>query len=128
MSLLAMNNLTLRNFITKNVWLALVCMIGGLILACSLFCVHSLARKVPTNYYLMLAFTFCEAYIVSFVCAVITDKQVVVAAAFMTAALVVAITIYAMTTSEDFTYWGGLVSAMTGCFMMFGIFCFWMGP
>ena len=66
-----------RRFFVTQYWLAIVCGVIGLMLACTLFCVRSIARKVPLNYYLMLGFTACEAYTVAFICAVIGDREVV---------------------------------------------------
>ncbi len=34
----------------------------------AIYCYPSNAKKVPTNYILLLVFTLCESYIVSFAC------------------------------------------------------------
>ena len=128
MTLLPLFSPAIRAFFLTQVWLALVCGIGGIILSCTLFCVQSLARKVPTNYYLMLAFTFCEAYMVAFVCAVVGDAKLVVAAAFMTAGIVVGLTVYALTTKQDFTVCGGMLFVVGAAFLMFSIFSVFFGP
>lgn len=112
----------------NNFGLAIFAGIVGIILSCVLFCVPSVARKVPINYYLMLAFTVCEAYMVAFCCAAVNDAQTVLAAIFMTAAIVVALTIYAMTTKKDFTICGGMIFVVSACFLIFGLFSWILGP
>ena len=67
-----------RIAVLKVPWIALMCAVGGLVISCSLFCVQSLSRKVPTNYILMLAFTACEAYMVMFMCAAVNDGLIVI--------------------------------------------------
>jgi FtsH-binding integral membrane protein len=66
-----------RLWIVAQPGLALMCAVFGVALSCGLFCIESLARKVPTNYILMLLFTFCEAYTVTFVCAMVNDGLIV---------------------------------------------------
>ena len=46
----------------------------------------------------MFAFTFCEAYRVAFSWAIVNVGQIVLVAALMTAAMVISLTLYAMTT------------------------------
>ena len=76
----------------------------------------------------MIAFTLCEAYTVAFSCAAVNDAKTVLSAAFMTAGIVVALTIYAMTTKTDFTVCGGMMFVIFGAFILFGIFSFVFGP
>lgn len=117
-----------REFIISNFWLVFLMAICGIVLSCVLVCVQSLARQVPTNYYLMFAFTFCEAYTVMFVCAVVNDMQTVLAAAFMTAGLVLGLTYYALTTKHDFTTCGGMLYAIGASFIMFSLLSIFFGP
>ena len=63
----------------------------------------SIARTVPTNYILLMVFTVLEAYTVAFVCATVKDSMIVLTAAVMTAAVVLALTLYAVFTPTDFT-------------------------
>lgn len=112
----------------ENWWLALVLGIIAIMISCAMFCVHSLARKVPTNYILMGAFTFCEAYLVAFSCAAVNDRDTVIMAIFMTASIVVALSAYAVVAKTDFTAWGGLLFILGATFIMFGVFSFIFGP
>ena len=102
--------------------------ITSLIIACCMFCVHSLARTVPTNYILMTIFTICEAYLVSYVCAAVNNPKIVLAAAFMTTAIVLALTLYACVTKTDFTVMGGLAFVLGAIFLILGLFSYFFGP
>jgi FtsH-binding integral membrane protein len=68
-----------------------------------------------------------EAYVVATICSAY-DGRTVLAAAFMTAGVVIALTIYACTTKTDFTVCGGLMWVLGSCFLMFGLFSFTFGP
>jgi FtsH-binding integral membrane protein len=76
----------------------------------------------------MFIFTFCESYVVAYCCAAVRDPKLVLSAAFMTAGIVVALTLYAMTTKRDFTVMGGMMFVIGAAFIMFGLFGFLFGP
>lgn len=99
-------------------WLALI---GTLILSICIFCFRSLARKVPTNYILLVSFTLCEAYLVSAICGM-TNPRIVIMAAAMTCGVVSALTIYACTTKTDFTIFGSMMFVISFVMILFGIF------
>ena len=71
-----------------------------------------MARKVPNNYIALFLFTICQSYYVSAICSSVyvqyggNGGQLVLASAFLTLAVTIAITIYAFTTSSDFTMMG----------------------
>ena len=87
--------------------------LGGLLLGmaiaieCTLICCRHVARTTPVNYILLFAFTVCEAFMFSVLCARFPAANVLTAAG-MTAAVVVSLTVYAFKTSTDFTIVGGL--------------------
>lgn len=116
-----------QHFFVSQMWLVIVCAVVSLVLACVIVCATNLARKVPTNYILLLAFTICEAYLVAFACAIVGDGKVVLAAAFLTAAVVVALTLYAVFTKTDFTACGGIITVLGASFFVVGIFAFAFG-
>jgi hypothetical protein len=95
-----------------------------IVIAIMLFCCVGFARQVPMNYVLLLIFTICEAYLVSYCCAT-TSPKIVLMAAILTLAITVSLTIYAMTTKIDFSYMGGMmfvfgfVLLFSGMFMLF---------
>ena len=70
-----------------------------------LICCPSNARKVPMNYILLAVFTLLESFAFSFICSGY-DASSCIAAAAMTAAVTVALTLYAACTKKDFTVCG----------------------
>jgi FtsH-binding integral membrane protein len=84
-------------------------------------------RKVPLNYILLLIFTFCEAYTVAFCCAAVGDPKIVIASAFMTSGIVIALTLYAVFTKTDFTTCGGVLTVACAVFILVGLFSFVLG-
>ena len=95
-------------FVHENMWLFYVCMVVSIILMYVLIYVRTASRKVPLNYILLSLFTLCESYMVSCITAYYDPTSVFIAAV-LTAAIVVALTIYACTTKTDFTVCGGLL-------------------
>ena len=93
-----------------------------------LVCVSDLARKVPTNYILLVTFTLLEAYMVASCCALVTEPLLVLAAAGMTAVIVVGLTGYAYFTKTDFTPLGGSMTVVLFSLMAFGFVCIFFGP
>ena len=57
---------------------------------------------MPINYVLLLVFTLCESYIVACCCAAYSP-EIVLTAAVMTAAMVIALTLFAVSGIADFT-------------------------
>lgn len=86
-----------------------------------LACCKSVARSVPVNYILLFTFTLCESYMLMVCCALVKDTQIVLCAAALTAAVTVALTIYAFTTKTDFTWCGGLLFAGVCILIVTGI-------
>ena len=80
-------------------------------------CFRETARKFPTNYILLLSFTLSMSFYCLIFCAFF-DPQDVIAAAILTIAATLGLTVYAIKTKDDFTYLGGLLF----CFMFLSIF------
>ena len=127
-SILPIISMGVRIFLLKHFWLALVASVLALVISCVLSCVPSVARSVPTNYILLFTFTILEAYAVAFTCATVKDSMVVLAAAMMTAAVVIGLTLYAVFTPTDFTKCGGAMTVIGCAFMVFSLFSFLFGP
>lgn len=99
--------------------------IGQIFTSCALICCRSLSRTVPINYILLGIFTLCESYMVAFIAAHYAP-HVVVAAAFSTAGVTAAISVYAWTTKNDYTICGPmfLVFMFTACIVSLWILIF----
>ena len=89
-------------------------------------CYKKIAKKVPTNYIFLFMFTLSESYLVSLI-ASFYDPYIVLAAAVMTLGIVVALTIYAVTTKKDFTMMGGTLFIMLMALMLMGMLMFLVG-
>ena len=77
-------------------------------------------KKVPVNYILLGIFTVSTGILVSLAC-VRTDPKIVLEAACLTFAVTFAITLYAMTTTTDFTIYGPILHIFGMVFVTAGI-------
>lgn len=107
---LAMFSTKYYSFMQSSAGIAflILAIIFSFVISIMLSCCKSMARNVPTNYILLTIFTFCEGYIISYSCAAV-DKKIVFMAAVMTLGITFALTLYAMTTKTDFTFYGGIL-------------------
>lgn len=95
-------------FLYNNIWILVLCAIGSIVTCISLVCYRANARVAPRNYILLSIFTLCEAILFSHITGIAPPENVIIAAV-LTAAMVIALTIYAINTEEDFTICGGML-------------------
>lgn len=119
MILLTMASESFYTFQKNNTAVLLLCVVFSLVSIICLACFKSLSRNVPTNYILLGIFTFCEAYIVSFICGQYNGRFVFMAG-LMTITVVTGLTIYACTTEKDFTVYYAVLLVISLVFMVFG--------
>jgi FtsH-binding integral membrane protein len=100
-------------------WIA---MVGSICIAIPLICFKRVAKKVPTNYILLISWTICESYMVGTLCAFVNSPQTVIIAGLMTTLVTVALTIYACTTKTDFTFCMGFLWAFSMLMICWGLF------
>jgi len=108
-------NTAFGDFQMRNTWLLITSVIFALVISLVMVCCHNVARKVPTNYILLFAFTLCEGYGISAICKAYSLKgqtDLVLIALGLTAGMTFALTLYAMTTKSDITTWGGTLFAL----------------
>ena len=82
---------------------------------------------MPLNYILLLIFTLAEAYLVGMACSYYTPFAVITSAAG-TALITLSLTVYAMTTSTDFTMMRGIIWVLSMTLTMFVLFTFLIYP
>jgi len=90
-------------------------------------CCTDMARKVPTNYYLLGLFTLCQSFMVGYITSFYEPPSVLLAAS-LTLTLTLTLTIYACTTKTDYTVCGALLWILAwGLFMVtiFAALFFW---
>jgi FtsH-binding integral membrane protein len=97
-----MNVESVKGFVQTSPGFLGINSIGALIL---LFTLMAKRHEHPTNMYLLLAFTLFEA---STVGTVVTfyDKQIVLEAFILTAAVFVGLTVYTLQSKRDYSTWG----------------------
>lgn len=97
-----------------------ICIVVLFITEIAIFCCKKVARqvwikfrlKVPNNYIAMTLFTFCMSVMVSGICGIVYNAlqedgaYIVLAAALLTMAVTLSLTLYACTTKTDFTMMG----------------------
>lgn len=117
-------------FQVENMWFFYLTLIVAFVIQIYMFCCGG-GRQPPSNYICLAVFTFCEAYLVSFISS-ITGKQsgnsVVMLAGVYTLgnlddilAIVVALTLYACYTESDFTTSYGIMIVLLVCLVTLGI-------
>jgi FtsH-binding integral membrane protein len=114
-----------NSFFRHNIVLFWICLVLAIAILIPLVCFQSIARKTPTNYILLGAFTFCEVYMIATCCSFYNPK-VVIAAVSLTAAISIGLTIYACTTKTDFTWMGGLLFVSVILLICLGLFCLFL--
>ena len=96
----------IKNFITSNQFLlnlSFLIQIGLIVVifvnAC---CGNNLFRKSPTNYIILFTYTISLSYMVSYICAFLSQK-IVLLAITLTMIITLVLTVYALKTKRDFT-------------------------
>lgn len=101
-----------KRFMAENPWIFIVSLIINITVCYALICCESNSRTVPRNYVLLGIFTFTEGLFVSAITSLYEPELIIIAFA-ITSAMVIGLTIYAVTTSEDFTVCGGFLFAFS---------------
>lgn len=127
----SMYSTAFSNFQATYYWIMYILMVLVIVTEIAILCSKA-GRRPPTNYLLLLVFTLCESYMISFICAIVSNEQgksIVLMAAIMTLGIVFATTAYAMITRDDFTVKWGLISVVLMSMLMLAIFgIFWPTP
>jgi len=99
----------IKGFVHENPWMLLLAFVMSLGL---LMALHIKRRESPVNLILLAAFTVVEAFTVGVIVS-FYDVSVVLQAFFLTASVVVGLTLFTFQTRKDFSGWGaGLMSGL----------------
>jgi len=112
-----------KKWMADHYYLHYVSMGLGIALMIVLMCFKKIARKVPVNYFLLLAFTLVWSYMV----AGYTMKfppEIVLCAASTTFVMTVGLTIVALFMKKDITKFGGALGAASLCLIPLILFSF----
>lgn len=94
--------------------------IGTFVIMIALVCCESVSRKFPLNMILLFVFTVFESFLVGCISSVYNLDTVIIAMG-ITAAVVVAVTIFAFQTKYDFTGFGVYLMVFVLILFIFGI-------
>eukprot|EP01017_Pseudomicrothorax_dubius_P048617 TRINITY_DN888_c0_g1_i1.p1 TRINITY_DN888_c0_g1~~TRINITY_DN888_c0_g1_i1.p1 ORF type:complete len:264 (+),score=26.05 TRINITY_DN888_c0_g1_i1:56-847(+) len=108
-----------------GIGLLILAMITSIICVYMVFCYMNIARRVPVNFFILLIFTTCEAYMVSFSTSQYKLRIVLMAFA-LTAVATISLTLYALTTKSDFTTCGGILFVIGALLLVFGLVLIFM--
>lgn len=108
-------------------WISIPLMLLIITAEVILLCFRHIARRVPTNYIILLVFTLAEAYLVGLACSYYS-KDAVITSASCTALITLSVTIYALFTSTDFTWMRGIFWVFGMTIIMFSLFAFLIYP
>eukprot|EP00928_Gymnodinium_smaydae_P057411 TRINITY_DN4065_c0_g1_i2.p1 TRINITY_DN4065_c0_g1~~TRINITY_DN4065_c0_g1_i2.p1 ORF type:complete len:235 (-),score=47.57 TRINITY_DN4065_c0_g1_i2:164-775(-) len=109
------------SFVAQHRWLLPLSLSLLLVTSCVMCCCQNLLRKFPTNYMVLGLVTVAMGLSVGLAAAVYSIKSVALAAC-ITSLIFVAMTVYAWTTTSDFTGMGPYLFGAMMCLILFG-FC-----
>jgi len=115
----------IRNFQIKYWWITII-FLAPIILFTILIECTPLGKTHPSNLIILIAFTICFSYIISYTTSIYALKYggpLVIQIFIITIALVLALTIYAFVSKTDFNTWFGIVIVVVVAFIAFGISC-----
>ena len=115
-----------KEWVRDHAYLYYVAMIIGISLLCTLVCCSKHARTVPRNYILLGIFTVCWSYMVAGF-TVWFEPSDVFAAAGLTSAMVIGLTLFACCCKFKLTILWGIGAALSLAIWPLIIFC-WIWP
>lgn len=135
---LTISNENVCLWMIDNWWIIIIALIFAIIFELLIICIAPLRRKVPINYILLLLFTMCEAYMLSWICMTYAyqeecnefgqcyynfgNRETISCAGAGTVLISLACTLYACTTKQDFTAMWGIIWCAGMAFFILGIF------
>lgn len=111
---------SMKMFARQNVYILLIAFVVAICTMCPLICIQSLRRKTPHNYILLIIFTLAESVVLGYMGAA-TKPEIVRAAVFITAGIVIGLTLFAFQTKWDFTALNGIMFCVLLCFSLAGL-------
>lgn len=109
-----------RRFVHNNIWLFFLALVVTFVAMITLACCGEVRRRAPTNYILLGIFTLAEAFLLGVTSAAYEAVEVLMAVG-ITAAVCLALTLFAFQTKYDFTMCGGFLLVSVVILLIFGI-------
>lgn len=109
-----------KTFAYNNSWLVWLALIFTFVIMITLACCGEMRRKAPMNYVLLGLFTLAESFLLGVISGAY-DRLEVLMAVGITAAVCLALTLFAFQTKYDFTVCGGFLLVAAVILIIFGI-------
>lgn len=109
-----------RRFVQNNPSLFIVALVVMIVAMITLACCGEVRRKAPINFIMLFIFTIAEGFLLG-VSASYYQQDAVLMAVGITAAVCLALTLFAFQTKYDFTMMGGILLVAVIILMVFGI-------
>lgn len=109
-----------KRWVYHNSWLFFLALVVVLISMITLACCGEVRRRSPTNFILLAVFTVAEAFLLAVTSAAYEAIEVLMAVG-ITAAVCLALTLFAFQTKYDFTMCGGFLLVSVVILLIFGI-------
>ncbi|KAL7735650.1 hypothetical protein ACLKA6_002535 [Drosophila palustris] len=107
-------------FVANHRWLVWVALGVLIVTMLCMACCEGVRRQTPTNFIFLGIFTIAQSFLLGVTATRYAPTEVLMALG-LTAAVCLALTIFAMQTKIDFTMMGGILLACMVVFMIFGI-------
>uniref|UniRef100_A0A1E1W7J0 Protein lifeguard 1 n=1 Tax=Pectinophora gossypiella TaxID=13191 RepID=A0A1E1W7J0_PECGO len=103
-----------------NPWLFWVAFVMTFVLLIAMACCPNVRRTTPMNFIFLAIFTIAESFLLGVISSVYNVNEVMMAVG-ITAAVCLALTLFALQTKWDFTVMGGVLLVCTVVLLLFGI-------
>ncbi|XP_030563705.1 protein lifeguard 1 [Drosophila novamexicana] len=114
-----------KNFAALNPWLFWLAVAVMLVTMIFMICCENVRRETPTNFIFLGLFTVAESFLLGVSASRFAAKEVLLAIG-ITAAICLALTLFALQTKYDFTMMGGILIACLMALLIFGIVAIFM--
>lgn len=108
------------NWLVRNFWVSIVCMVLSMAVVCGMACVPRLARQVPTNYIMLTTLAIAMGLIMGYAAGSVKTISFALAVG-MTCAVCLAVSLFACQTKADFTGIGIYGFVVFILLMVFGL-------
>ncbi|XP_034486556.1 protein lifeguard 1-like [Drosophila innubila] len=113
-------------FASRNPWLFWLAVAIMLLTMLSMLCCENVRRETPTNFIFLGLFTVAESFLLGISASRYHGQEVLLAIG-ITAAICLALTLFALQTKYDFTTMGGILIACLMALFIFGLMAIFVG-
>ncbi|XP_028169421.1 protein lifeguard 1 [Ostrinia furnacalis] len=107
-------------WVARNTWLFWVALVTVFVCLIAMACCETVRRTAPTNFIFLAIFTAAQSFLLGVSSSMYQTSSVMIAIG-ITAAVCLALTLFAFQTKWDFTTMGGVLLCATVVFLLFGL-------